>query len=76
MSDTLRIALVGEGVTDFVVLKAAVNSMLGGRSFDLKLLQPEGSVAFTGSGNVVLSAVGGKACTSGADRPHFAPGEA
>jgi hypothetical protein len=51
MSSTIRIALVGEGVTDFEVLRAAIDSMLDGRSFDLKLLQPEGSVAFTGGGN-------------------------
>lgn len=51
MSETLRIALVAEGVTDFVVLNAAMESMLEGRSFDLKLLQPEGSVAFAGSGD-------------------------
>jgi hypothetical protein len=51
MSSTLRIALVGEGVTDYVVLRAAIESMLGGRSYELKMLQPEGSVAFTGGGD-------------------------
>jgi len=51
MSSTVRIALVSEGVTDFVVLRAAIESMLKGRSFDLKLLQPEGSVAFAGAGD-------------------------
>ena len=51
MSSTIRIALVGEGITDFEVLRAAIDSMLNGRSFDLKLLQPEGSVAFSGRGN-------------------------
>ncbi len=51
MSRTLRIALVAEGVTDYEVLKAAVGSMLNGRAFDLKLLQPEGSVAFSSGGN-------------------------
>ena len=51
MSSTLRIALVGEGVTDYVVLNAAIESMLNGQSFDMKLLQPEGSVAFTGGGS-------------------------
>lgn len=50
MSSTVRIALVAEGVTDYEVLKAAIESMLDGRSFDMKLLQPEGSVAFTGAG--------------------------
>jgi hypothetical protein len=51
MSRTVRIALVAEGVTDYEVLNAALESMLSGRSFDLKLLQPEGSVAFTGMGH-------------------------
>jgi hypothetical protein len=47
----VRIALVAEGITDYVVLRAAMESMLNGRTFDLKLLQPEESVAFTGQGN-------------------------
>jgi hypothetical protein len=51
MSKTVTIALVAEGVTDYEVLRAAIESMLNGRSFDLKLLQPEGSVAFTGAGD-------------------------
>jgi len=51
VSRTVRIALVAEGVTDYEVLKAAIGAMLDGRSFDLKLLQPEESVAFTGGGN-------------------------
>ena len=51
MSDTVRIALVAEGVTDYMVLKAAIESILDGGSFDLKLLQPEGSVAFTRGGD-------------------------
>ena len=51
MSDTLRIALVAEGITDYEVLNAAIESMLGGRSFVLTLLQPEDSVAFSGGGN-------------------------
>jgi len=50
VSNTVRIALVGEGVTDFEVLKAGIDSMLNGRSFDLKLLQPEESLAFTAAG--------------------------
>ena len=57
MSSTIRIALIAEGITDFEVLKASIDSMLDGRSFDLKLLQPEGSVAFTGAGNA--GALGG-----------------
>lgn len=51
MSDTLRIALIAEGVTDYEVLYAAVGAILGGRSFSMKLLQPEGSIAFMGKGN-------------------------
>jgi hypothetical protein len=51
MSETIRIALVAEGITDYEVLNAAVESMLNGRSFVLTLLQPEGSVAFTDGGN-------------------------
>jgi hypothetical protein len=51
MSESLRVALVAEGVTDYEVIRAAVESMLNGRSFDLKLLQPEESVAFTGGGD-------------------------
>lgn len=52
MSDTLRIALVAEGVTDYEVLNAAIESMLNGQSFVLTLFQPEGSMAFSGGGNV------------------------
>ena len=51
MSETLRIGLVAEGITDYEVLNAAINSMLSGRSFILTLLQPEKSVAFTGDRN-------------------------
>ena len=51
MSRTAKIALVAEGITDYVVLREAIEQMLQGRSFDLKLLQPEESVAFTGAGN-------------------------
>ncbi len=50
MSNSMRIALVAEGVTDYEVIKAAIESMLDGRSFDIKLLQPEESVAFAGAG--------------------------
>jgi hypothetical protein len=51
MSSTIRIALVAEGVTDYVVLRAAIASLLENQSFDIKLLQPEESVAFTGAGD-------------------------
>jgi hypothetical protein len=57
MSSTVRIALVAEGVTDYEVIKAAIESMLNGQSFAMKLLQPEGSVAFTGAGSA--GALGG-----------------
>ncbi len=52
MSEPLRIALVAEGVTDYEVIYAAISAMLGERSFVLRLLQPEESLAFTGSGAV------------------------
>jgi len=72
MSSTLRIALVAEGVTDYVVLKAAVESMLNGQSFDMKLLQPEGSVAFIGQGDAGPFGGGWKGvyrwCDQAADR--------
>jgi len=60
MSKAVRIALVAEGITDYEVLDAAVAAILGDRSFDLKLLQPEGSVAFTGGGNAGLFGGGWK----------------
>lgn len=60
MSEVLRIALVAEGITDYEFLNAVVEIMLNGRSFDLKLLQPEGSVAFTGGGNAGLLGGGWK----------------
>jgi hypothetical protein len=50
MSNPLRISLVAEGVTDYVVLKAAIEVVLNGRAYNLKLLQPDESVAFTGQG--------------------------
>lgn len=72
MSDILRIALVAEGITDYTMLRGAIESMLGGRSFDLKLLQPEGSVAFTGGGNAGPLGGGWKGvcqwCRQAADR--------
>ncbi len=41
MSDPLRIALVAEGWTDRSVVDAAITNLLGERSYDLNLLQPE-----------------------------------
>ena len=46
MSDPLRIALVGEGPTEKVVVEAALSSILAGRRFILKQLQPEESLPF------------------------------
>lgn len=46
MSDPLRIALVAEGPTDKIVVQAAIAQMLGERSFVLRQLQPEESLAF------------------------------
>lgn len=57
MSEPLRIALVAEGVTDFVILQAVLTAILGERPFVLNLLQPESSVAFTGGGDA--GALGG-----------------
>lgn len=56
MSETLRIGLVGEGPLDHVLLYAALEACLPGRAFDLRMIQPEGSLAFgelgTGWGGV------------------------
>jgi len=46
MSDPLRIAFVGEGPTDRIVITAAVETMLGESSFILRQLHPEESPAF------------------------------
>lgn len=60
MSEPLRIALVAEGVTDYVVFKAAVEHLIDQRSHDFTLLQPEGSVAFVGAGNAGILGGGWK----------------
>lgn len=44
MSDPLRIGLVAEGITDKLVIQAAIESLLGDRRFILRLLQPEESL--------------------------------
>jgi hypothetical protein len=44
MSDPLRIGLVAEGITDKLVIQAAITSLLGDRPFILRLLQPEESL--------------------------------
>jgi len=46
MSDPIRIALVAEGPTDGVVIRAALRSMLPSRPFVLQQIFPEGSVSF------------------------------
>lgn len=52
MSEPIRIALVAEGVTDFVFLEAVLRAMLPPeRTFDFKLLQPEESAAFSSGGH-------------------------
>ena len=48
MSEVIRIGLVSEGITDYVVIHAAVRSILGDRAYDLKLLQPESSAFHAG----------------------------
>jgi hypothetical protein len=45
MSEPLRIALVAEGETDKVVVGAAIAALVGDRSYVLRLLQPEDSLA-------------------------------
>jgi hypothetical protein len=50
MSNPLRIALVAEGPTDAVVIEAALQAMLGERSFVLKQVFPEDSSAFGSMG--------------------------
>ncbi len=44
MSDPLRIGLVAEGITDKLVIQAAIENLLGERRFILRLLQPEESL--------------------------------
>jgi hypothetical protein len=46
MSEPLRVALVGEGPTEKVVIEAALTSIMGSRSFILRQLQPEESLPF------------------------------
>jgi len=50
MSETLRIALVIEGPTDYVVLTAAISSLLPDREITFQALQPEFSAAFEAIG--------------------------
>ncbi len=49
MSELLRIAVVTEGPTDAVVLKAAIGAIVGDRPFMMTQLQPDDSVALLGS---------------------------
>ena len=53
MSDPLRVALVVEGPTDYVVLRAAMEAILGDRDFEATVLRPElskGLETITGGG--------------------------
>jgi hypothetical protein len=53
MSEPLRVALVAEGPTDIVVLRAAIGALLENREFEVTALQPELSIALkprTGGG--------------------------
>jgi len=50
VSKALRIALVAEGPTDKVLIEAAISALLGQRTFILKQLQPEESLAFGAMG--------------------------
>ena len=56
MSEPLRVALVAEGPTDRIVIEAAIANLLGNRSYVLRQLHPEESLAFgplgTGWGGV------------------------
>lgn len=58
--EPLRLALVAEGITDFVVIRAAISAIVGERAFDLTLLQPEESVAFVGAGDAGILGGGWK----------------
>ena len=46
MSDPLRVAIVAEGITDKIVIQAAIERILSGSGFVLKQLQPEESLPF------------------------------
>ena len=46
MSEPLRIAMVVEGPTDFIVLDAAISSLLPNREIEFQSLQPEFSATF------------------------------
>src|SRR5690242_8155176 len=44
MSEPVRVAFVGEGPTDRIVIEAALGSMLGDRTFIVRQLHPEESL--------------------------------
>ena len=48
MSDVVRIGLVAEGPTDAIVIRSAIQAILGHDRFTLQLLQPDDSDAFIG----------------------------
>src|SRR6266498_3527477 len=81
MSDLLRIGFVAEGPTDYIVLHAAVRSLLGGVDFTPTLISPlvdESLAAKTGGGwtkvylwcRQMLSEAGGDARTSNLFKQH------
>ena len=51
MSDLVRVGLVIEGVTDYVLIRAIIGKLLGGREFVTNVLQPEFSEAFVAQGS-------------------------
>lgn len=53
MSDPLRIALVAEGITDKLVIQAAIKSLLGDRRFILRMLPNEESLPFEQSATIL-----------------------
>ena len=46
MSEPLRIAMVVEGTTDFIVLDAVISSLLPDQDIEFQAIQPEFSAAF------------------------------
>lgn len=50
MSDPLRVAVAVEGPTDFIVLSAAIESLLPEKEIEIQSLQPELSAAFEAPG--------------------------
>ena len=51
MSEPLRVALVAEGPTDGIAIRAALRAILGERLFVLTQIFPEGSISFGAAGS-------------------------